>query len=139
MIIFVDQNKKLCKLVKLALPKLRVLNKDILEVKQNFLGSKIVTASNPRFFAGGGLDALLEKEYSIEWKEAQCGKMTNNLFFVISVNQFLQPDFNLIKKALIQVLEASKYNTLLLTGLGTGIGGLKEKQFVKLLKEVLGE
>ena len=137
MIIFADTNQELCELVKELIPNLTVLNENVFKVKERYPQAKIVTASNPSFNAGGGLDLALSKAYPNEWRLARNGYLTNNLLFVVSVNSDFRAYQGLIKLALMVVKRESVSHDLILTGLGTGIGGLSQKVFVNLLKRVM--
>ncbi len=139
MIIFADTNKELCDQVnELKLTNILVINDDVLKINKLLPMTRIVTASNPSFSAGGGLDFTLKKVFSHEWVAAKEGVLTQNLFFVVSVGDDFKATEELVRKALISVKEESVYHTLILTGLGTGIGGLSCESFVGLFGEIMG-
>lgn len=139
MIIFADHNKELCNKVNaLRLKNVLVINDDVFKIKNLIPASRIVTASNPIFSAGGGLDAQLVKRFPDEWLGVCPGLLTNNLLFVVSVGGDFKATPMLVSEALKIVEQQGHYHTLILTGLGTGIGGLGQGTFIKLLKKELG-
>lgn len=141
MIIFTDTNKELINEVKKINfsnsnlhTEVIIEDKDVLEVKKQYPDALIVTASNPEFKAGGGLDAVLSKEYSEQWKEAQEFKFTKDLFFVVSCDNNIKSSRAIIKRALLGVYFASRKHNIILTGIGTSIAGLSINEFIEELK-----
>ncbi len=108
---------------------------DIIELHEKTENSRIVTASNPSFSPDGGLDAVLASKYS--WEEATEFAFNNDLFFVVSVDEERKANEKLIQRALIGVLGYLPKFTLLLTGIGTGIGGLAIEVLGRLIVDVL--
>ena len=107
---------------------------DVLECKEKHPDAKIVTASNPKFDMGGGLDLILKTKYAEQCQTAREFKTTNDLFFVVSVDNDLKSTRKIIQRALLAVYLCSRKNDIILNGLGTGIGGLSIEDFVKELK-----
>ena len=138
MILFSDLNQELCKKIEDLGLVIKVFNQDVFKTKSEYPLAKIITASNPQFSAGGGLDLALKIAYPIEWVQAKEGLITTNLCFVISVDKKFRATKELIRLALGRVLVYSKRFDVILTGLGTGIGGLSFDVFVGLVKELLG-
>ena len=135
-LIFCDKNKELCEKVKeLEIPDLVVENMDILKCKEKYPDFKICTASNPDFSAGGGLDKILKDKYPEEWKQAKEFNITENLFFVVSVDNTIT-DSNVITRALAGVL-GYKHKDLIITGIGTAIGNLDISIFLDLVKKII--
>ena len=104
--------------------------------------SVLMTASNPNFTMGGGLDYLFEKNYPhvVQFKQARGGGMERigNIIFAITVDNDYKATPDTIKQALIFALEhVYEGETLLVSGIGTGIGGLLEDEFVRIMKEVM--
>jgi len=131
---FIDKNQSLVNKVRKAtlhLPfRAEVLCDDIF----NYEGV-IVSASNPDFTMGAGLDALIAEKYPEEVKQARKNPNKNqrigNVIFTITVNEDLKATKSRVIKALKFALFNVKENeTALISGLGTGIGGLDEDEFV---------
>jgi len=141
-IIFVDKNESLVKKVKKAIKffpeKITVKCGDIFEES-----GVIVSASNPKFTMGGGLDALIAQKYPKE-----CGDIDRkdgnqrhgNVIFTITVGEDLMATRELVTEALRAAFDNTEKNeTVLISGLGTGIGGLDEDDFVWIFLKVLSE
>ena len=110
-----------------------LLNDDVLNAKLKYINAKICTASNPLFNAGGGLDKLLKNTYPNEWKQAKEFNVTDNLFFIISVDNNINSNREIIRKC-FDGLYLNKNNDFILTGIGTAIGGLDIEVFIEELK-----
>ena len=131
---FIDKNQSLVNKVRKAtlhLPfRAEVLCDDIF----NYEGV-IVSASNPDFTMGAGLDALIAEKYPEEVKQARKNPNKNqrigNVIFTITVNEDLKATKSRVIKALkFALFNVKKNETALISGLGTGIGGLDEDEFV---------
>ena len=100
---FVDLNKKLVDKVRKAIPHFECICDDIFNHEW-----VIVSASNPSFTFGGGLDALIAKKYPKECKEKQDKKGWNerigNIIFTISVDDKLKSNKVLIWEALQSIM-----------------------------------
>jgi hypothetical protein len=112
------------------------------EVKLPF--GVLVSASNPDFTMGGGWDACIVKWFPFEVFQAQQNKGKNqrigDVIFTVTVGRDLRATKELVEEALRFALSNVKKDELLvLTGLGTGIGGLSEDTFVALLESTLHE
>jgi hypothetical protein len=102
----------------------------------------LMTASNPHFSMGGGLDALFAKHYPliVQHKQAKGGDMERiqNIVFAITVNSYLSASPDIIEKAIRFAVENTHDGeTLLLSGVGTGIGQLTELDFINVLKRII--
>ena len=139
MILFSDTNKELCDKMRGLGLNIKVFNQDVFKTKREHPKAKIVTASNQSFSAGGGLDYQLAVAYPNEWLLAKEGLVTNNLCFVISVNEQFKATKELIRIALNRAKVYSQRFNIILTGLGTGIGDLSIDCFIDLFKEVSQE
>jgi hypothetical protein len=130
-ILIIDQNKKLIKKVKEAIKHLPF--KGVSAKAGDIFKEKgvIVSASNPNFTCGGGLDkAIMEHGYKPPKKQGRKG----NIIWTITVDKEIKSSRELIKEAIKFALSKINRNeTLLLTGLGTGIGGLEVDDFVWIL------
>ena len=138
----VDKNPKLIKAVKQLLK--AVPYKDVTAKVGNIFKHKgvIVSASNPLFSMGGGLDAEIAKRYPKECAKAQKKKGVNqrigDVVFTVTVDEELKSSRRLALTALNFAISKTKSNeTLLISGLGTGIGGLATEVFVSALMEAL--
>ena len=140
-IIFIDQNESLVKKVKKAV---KYLPWDITVKQGDIFKEKglIVSASNPTFSMGGGLDAQIAKRFPKECTKVKQGKnqRIGDIVFTITVNEELKATGELVKKALKFALVKTRTNeTVLVSGLGTGIGGLDEDDFVWLFLSAIVE
>lgn len=102
----------------------------------------LMTASNPHFSMGGGLDALFLKHYPliVKHKQSKGGGMerVQNIVFTITVNDRFKATEEQVEKAIRFAIENTSDNeTLLLTGCGTGIGGMSIEQFISILNRVI--
>ncbi|HPO06177.1 MAG TPA: pentapeptide repeat-containing protein, partial [Candidatus Gracilibacteria bacterium] len=143
MLRFCDTNTKLVKKVDKLFKKydyqnryfgeLKAICGDIFEEqKQN--GGTICTASNPEFKMGGGLDFAIRQRFEID--NPKEFKKDGNLFYLITVDENYKSSEKIIQRALCGVFGFRKYN-LILTGIGTGIGGLSDNDFLELLEKIL--
>jgi len=148
-IVFIDQNKELVDALRYyyllesamlkEIPIIGFVHGTVLEPY-----GVIVSASNPDFTMGGGWDAQIARWYPREARAAYINKGVNqrigNVIFTITVNRDIEASKELVKEALKFALSNVKeHETLVLTGLGTGIGGLKIEEFVEIFKEVVYE
>ena len=108
---------------------------DIIALHEKTPNSRIVTASNPSFSPDGGLDAVLAKKY--DWPDPKEFMWNDNLFFVKSVDEDRKANQAIVERALVGVLGYAAKYTMLLTGIGTGVGGLAEDVLEALIKKVL--
>ena len=102
----------------------------------------MITASNPMWTFGGGIDAEFKKHFPklCELKQYKGGGMEriSNIIFAITVDEHLKATKEQVKKALeFAKTKVGKEETLCLTGLGTAIGGLDIKEFLEVLKNNL--
>lgn len=102
----------------------------------------LVSASNPNFTFGGGIDKDLQYNFPLycEYKQKRPfvgNERIGNVIFTITVDSRLDSNEELVREALKFAFEnTDKDETLCLIGLGTGIGYLHEDKFIKLLEEV---
>jgi len=138
MLIFCDKNEKLISELKeiKAVIDINYYCEDILNIKKKYPNAKIATASNPSFIAGGGLDKILSAKYPEEWKLAKESRFTNNLFFILSIDNNLKSNYKIIQRALALVFAYCKKKDIILTGIGTGIGGLDIMEFTHIFIEI---
>ena len=141
---FCDKNKNLVKKVDTLFKKykkneagleLKAVSQDIFKYQAEN-GGLICSASNPDFNMAGGLDSLISKNFPEEVKMAKEFNMTNNLFFLITVDKNIKSSKEIIRRALAGVF-AYRDNNLILTGIGTAIGGLDESIFLEELERIL--
>jgi len=102
----------------------------------------MMTASNPMWSFGGGIDALFKKNYPnlVGYKQVVGGgnERIGNICFVVSVDKSLRATKELIKEALkFGIANTSETETLVVSGIGTQIGGLSEEEFVEVLKDLV--
>jgi hypothetical protein len=100
-----------------------------------------VTASNPAFTFGGGLDYAFTKHFPelCRFKKSKGGgnERISNVCFVITVGDDLQATKETVKSAIKFAIEhTGKDETLCLSGLGTKIGGLSLQEYFEILEEL---
>jgi len=103
-----------------------------------------VTASNPNFTFGGGIDYLFTKHFPelCRLKQFNGGgsERIANICFTITVDEYLKANKELVKEALLFAINNTDDNeTLCLTGLGTNIGGMNIQEFIDLLLELINK
>jgi hypothetical protein len=139
-LIFVDLNKKLVdKVSKLGI---KSINSDYFFTGYKLERPVFMTASNPNFSMGGGIDFSFNQHFPelCRFKMMRGNKemeRMSNIVFTITVDDDLQATAEMVKKA----FEFAKSNThesetLLIHGAGTGIGGLSHDEFLQVIKEV---
>ncbi len=138
-VIICDKNQELIDALKelnlsKSKTKLEFICGDVIDLHKNTPNSRIVTASNPDFNPAGGLDKLLAEKY--EWEDCKEFLWTEDLFYVVSVDKHIQATKEIIQRAMIGVWAYSDKYTMILTGIGTGIGGMSIDDFVRLAKDV---
>ena len=145
--IFIDLNKKLVSKVRKAV---KYLPEEFnVSVKCGDIFKEdgvIVSASNSSFTMGGGLDALIVKHYPEESKLIQKKKKQQQIgevMFVVTVGKDLKATRETVGNALRFALDEHNHmatdQTMLVSGLGTGVGGLDEDDFVWLFLSVVIE
>lgn len=100
--------------------------------------SVLMTASNPRWTFGGGIDYAFTQHFPklTEYKRLKGGSMERigNIVFSITVDDTYKATKEMVKKAIdFAVSNTLEGETLLISGLGTGIGGLSPADFVECL------
>ena len=140
-IIICDQNREVVEALKKTLSgpsktgiEFEFVVGDVIDLHEKTPGSRIVTASNPSFSPDGGLDAALAKKYPWAGKEFT---WDDHLFYVISVSSDRGATKDIIQRALCGVLAHAPKFTLLLTGIGTGVGGLLIDILADVAKTIL--
>lgn len=101
----------------------------------------LMTASNPSYTLGGGIDAIFKSNFPLycEAKQYHQSEMERigNICFCVTVNENLKADKETVKKALqFAIGNTFEGETLLIHGAGCGIGGLKDDEFIEVLKEI---
>lgn len=102
----------------------------------------LMTASNPAWTFGGGIDAKFKQEYPdlVREKQLRGGSMERigNICFCITVDETLQATPEMVKKAIEFALSQTREDeVLLVSGVGTGIGGMSIDEFVQIIREVV--
>lgn len=98
----------------------------------------LCTASNPRFTFGGGIDALFWNKFNgyCQYKQTIGGGMQRigNINFLITVNDDYKATKEMVTKSLRFAIESTHQDeALVISGLGTGIGGLSIQDFIDCL------
>lgn len=101
----------------------------------------LITASNPKWTFGGGIDAKFFQLYPFDCREKQeiGGGMERigRIVFAITVDENLRATEEIITKALeFGLSQLKKGEVLRVSGLGTGIGGLPTNSFIEILKKL---
>lgn len=137
---FIDLNHELCVLVsnEVGIP---VYAEDYFQHANHTHRPVLMTASNPHFSMGGGLDALFLKHYPliVQNKQAKGGGMERiqNIVFTVTVDNRFRATEETVEKAIRFAIENThEGETLLLSGVGTGIGGLSIDSFVSVLQRI---
>ena len=104
----------------------------------------LITASNPKWTFGGGIDLGFYNHFYSECREKQekGGGMERigNIVFAITVNEEYKSTPEIVKQALEFGLSTLKKNeTLVTSALGTGIGGLPTDIFIEIIKDLSPE
>lgn len=139
-ILVVDQNEKV--VVEAANAGFAALRGDYFARSYQTERSVLMTASNPQWTFGGGIDAEFKRQFlgPVVYKQQFQGDMERigNICFCITVGGDLKATKEIITSAL-RFAWANTYDgeTLIIPGVGTGIGGLSPKQFAEALKEVI--
>ena len=140
-LILCDKNKKLVKEFKKLKSEYFELvvdtTGDVFKAKKKYPNAKIVTASNKDFTFGGGLDAALKSKYPDECMKCKEFGSSDNLFFTITVDENYRCDKDILLRALVGMFANITKHSFILTGLGTGIGGLSIIEFITVLTKVL--
>lgn len=101
----------------------------------------LITASNPMWTFGGGIDALFAQKYPDECgtKRLLGGGMEriNDIVFSVTVNENYQATPEIVEKAIRFGLSTLKDGEVLrISCLGTGIGGLSKDNFCAILQRI---
>lgn len=102
----------------------------------------LMTASNPRFTMGGGLDAEFVRHFPelVRFKQVRGGGMERiaNVVFAVTVGDDLRATAETVEDALrFAIANTDENETLCISGVGTGIGGLSVGEFVSVLADVI--
>lgn len=102
----------------------------------------LMTASNPRFTFGGGLDYIFTEHFPklCQFKQIKGGEEERiaNICFCITVGDDYKANKEIVKNAIQFAIDNTDENeTLILSGVGTCIGGMSNDEFIKILKEIL--
>lgn len=136
---FVDLNNRLVeKIAKLGIESICAdYFQEVLKTRYPIL----VTASNPHFSFGGGIDAKFYEyfPYLCRAKQLKGGKneRLGNICFCISVDKTFKATKELVQEAIeFAVGTALDGETVLISGLGTGIGSgnFTEDDFVEIMR-----
>jgi hypothetical protein len=106
-----------------------------------------MTASNPHFSMGGGLDAKFLEYFPYYCKVKQIkgggNERIGNIIFAVTVGSDFKATKELVKEAIQFAIDnTDEGETLLLSGVGTGIGAngnFTEDDFVEVLKSLLAK
>jgi hypothetical protein len=140
---FVDRNYSLVK--KVAELGIEAVHEDYFREARNTKNAVLMTASNPLWSFGGGIDAGFKENFphlvDIKMDKGGDNERIGNICFTQTVGHDYKATKEIIKKALEFAIENTKKDeTLLISGLGCGIGGNKlfgADEFCEVLKEVL--
>lgn len=140
-IIVADLNREVIE----SVPKgIQAILGDYFQVAYSTPHSVLMTASNPRFSFGGGIDYTFTEHFPklCEFKRMKGGKMERmgNIVFAITVNSQLKGTKEIIKEAIQFALSTLiDGEVLILSGIGTGIGGISPQVFGEVLEEIQSE
>ena len=143
MLSFVDTNKELVKKVKKLFDNYRGTREldtfcwDVFEYKKLHPEFKIATASNPQFTMWAGLDKAIAETYPQEIGQLREFWITDNLFWLVSVDENIKTDRARIRRCLAGVYAYRCTINIILTGIWTGIWWLSEEDFISELSKML--
>ena len=139
-ILFIDKNRSLVNKVKKAIeyfPKSNISAKYGNIFKEEGV---IVSASNPDFSCGGGLDRQIVLQGNKPPKVPNKNIRIKKVIWTITVDKDIKSSRKLVVSALKFALKNTKdTETVLISGLGTGIGELHEDDFVWLFLQAISE
>lgn len=140
-LVFCDLNAELVSAVDIHVG-IKSVCADYFQVANHTDRPVLMTASNPHFSMGGGLDALFLKHYPliVNHKQAKGGGMERiqNIVFTITVGRSYRATPEMVEEAIRFAIDNTcDDETLLLSGVGTGIGGMDVDTFVGVLKRCL--
>jgi hypothetical protein len=143
-LIFAEKNQELRELFKSSFPHIEVVDDAFA-----YPDAVIVSCSNPKFTMGAGLDAEIAKRYELATEIIQSYAeryplmifpgfvvRIGNVLFSVTVDDNLVANIRGIKDVLGSVKILSQRENVVMTGLGTGIGGLAHYEFIDLCKEI---
>lgn len=115
---------------------------DYFDEARNLPKAVLITASNPMWSFGGGIDWHFKNRFPDECKEKQerGGGMERigNIVFAVTVDENYKATPKIITKALkFGLSQLKEGEVLVVSGLGTGIGGLPVKEFCRIVKELV--
>lgn len=140
---FVDTNEKLVLKVKKLFENYRDTREldtfcwDVFEYQQLNPEFKIATASNPQFTMWAGLDKAIAEKYPQEIGQLREFWITDNLFWLVSVDENIKTDRARIRRCLAGVYAHRYIINIILTGIWTGIWWLSEEDFISELSKML--
>jgi hypothetical protein len=140
---FVDRNLSLVK--KVSSLGIEAKHKDYFREARNTKNAVLMTASNPMWTFGGGIDAGFLQEFPdlVNEKQYKGGdnERIGNICFTCTVGHDYKASREIVKKALeFAIANTKKNETLLISGLGCGIGksgAFDVDTFLEVLKEVI--
>jgi len=114
---------------------------DYFRVAYNTKKSVLMTASNPMWTFGGGIDAVFTRHFPklIELKQLNGGGQERiaNICFCITVDESIRATKESVKNALEFAIDnTGNEEILVISGVGTGIGGLSVDDFISVLDEL---
>lgn len=140
MIIFCDLNNSLVEKVRAV--GIESYHDDYFRRASEIQRAVMMTASNPQFTFGGGIDAIFTENFPYycqlkKMRRVRGMERIGNIVFAITVNNDYKADKETVKKAIQFALDNTyEGETLVLSGVGTGIGGLSEDDFVEILSSI---
>lgn len=138
-LLIVDLNKELVSKVKEA--GYEAINADYFSIAYQLPFSVLMTASNPRWTFGGGIDYAFSQHFPrlANYKKIKGGGMERigNIIFTITVDNEIRATSGIVKEAIdFAIANTLEAETLLVSGCGTGIGGMSIQEFIGCLPKV---
>lgn len=101
----------------------------------------LMTASNRKWTFGGGIDMVFKQKFPelIAEKQAKGGDMERigNIVFAITVGDNYKATPEIVEKAIRFALSQIRDGEeLVISGVGTGIGGLSIREFAQIIKKI---
>ena len=137
-IIFIDNRSSI--VLKVAEKGIQAIHGDYFDLSSKIPRHVLCSASNPSFTFGGGIDRFFHEKFPhyCEIKQLKGGgnERIGNICFTISVSSIIKANDELVRNAIRFAIDnTDDTETLILSGIGTGIGLLNEDKFVEILAE----
>lgn len=137
-VIFIDNRSSIVD--KVAKIGIQAIHGDYFDLSVKIPRHVLCTTSNPSFTFGGGIDRFFYEKFPhyCETKQLKGGgnERIGNICFTISVSSIIKANDELVRNAIRFAIDnTDETETLILSGIGTGVRLLNEDKFVEILAE----